>query len=381
MLVDRLAAVDGNRADVLWLQARIAAALRNAPATTEYLTRLLSDPLLNAQQRAEALLMLGLALGDLGQTAPAFAAACEGKRILRDLHADQAQGREGEVVKLRRVASWVGEEATASALAATPHRAAIAGEAATHVFLLGFPRSGTTLLEQVLAAHPRVTALEEAPTLAAAYQAFLSDAEACSALLRLDPEEAAAWVEHYWNGVAKRGVDVRDRLFVDKQPAGTLYLPVIQRLFPGARILFALRDPRDVVLSCFRQAFQMNAMTYAFTDLTQAALCYDACMVLAAQARSRFPLAWADVHHERLVDDFNGELARITAFLGLTLDSAMQDFASAAKTRVIRTPSAIQVRAGLNRRGLGRWRDFRVELAPAMPILARWVERLGYPKI
>ncbi len=378
-LVAKLMAAHGDRADVLWLRARLAAALHDPAATKDILTRLLSNPLLDAQQRAEALLLLGLALGDLSQPAAAFGAACEGKRILRDLHKAQAGEREGEVAKLRRLAAWIGGDGIAAALALPPGPPIAGPGAASHVFLLGFPRSGTTLLEQVLAGHPTVVTLEEAPTLAAAYQAFLADAEACSSLTRLDPEEAAAWVEHYWAAVAEHGVDVRGRLFVDKQPAGTLYLPVIQRLFPQAKILFALRDPRDVVLSCFRQAFQMNAMTFAFTDLTETALCYDACMVLAAQARSRFALAWADVRHERLVEDFAGELARITLFLGLTPDAAMQDFARAAGKRTIRTPSAPQVRAGLNRRGIGRWRDFRAELAPAMPILARWVERLGYP--
>ena len=153
-------------------------------------------------------------------------------------------------------------------------------------------------------------------------------------------------------------------VFVDKQPAGTLYLPMIARLFPRAKILFALRDPRDVVLSCFRQAFQMNAMTYAFTDLGETAACYDACMRLAEQARARLPLAWADVRHEALVEDFDAELGRILDFLGLEPDPGMTDFARAAATRTIRTPSAPQVRAGLNRRGLGRWRQYRDELAP-----------------
>jgi hypothetical protein len=234
------------------------------------------------------------------------------------------------------------------------------------------------LLEQVLAAHPRVGTLEEAPTLATAYQAFLSGPDACAALMKLDAQEAAAWTGHYWQGVRERGVDVAGRVFVDKQPAGSVYLPIIARLFPRARILFALRDPRDLVLSCFRQAFRMNAMTYAFTDLADTAACYDACMRLAEAARARLPLAWADLRHEALVEDFDAELARILDFLGLEPDPAMSDFAEAAGARTIRTPSAHQVRAGLNRRGLGRWRSYRSELAPVLPILAPWVERFAY---
>jgi tetratricopeptide (TPR) repeat protein len=366
-----------DRPDLLWLQMRLAVA-RGAPGVAcDVLGRLLALPTLSPAQRAEALLQLGIALGDLDRPAQAFAAAREGKQIQRALHAAQATSREGEVAKLTRLAKWL--EQTPVPWPPSPVPPA-AGAAATHVFLLGFPRSGTTLLEQVLAAHPKVATLEEAPLLAAAYDAFLSDADACSALLRADATEANAWAAQYWREVRRRGVDVTGRVFIDKQPAGTLDLPVIARLFPQAKILFALRDPRDVVLSCFRQAFQLNAMTYAFTDLAETAACYDACMTLAEQARVRLPLAWRDVRHEALVEDFDGELADIVAFLGLQPDPAMADFAQAAQSRTIRTPSAPQVRAGLTRRGLARWAAYREALAPVMPVLAPWVERFGYPR-
>ena len=362
--------------DVLWLSARLAVARGEVVAARGALVRLLDDPHLNGEQRAEALLLLGVVLGDLGDNAAAFAAACDGKRIQRDLHAVEAASREGEVAKLKRLGDWIETERGEWR---SPLRATVPDAAASHVFLLGFPRSGTTLLEQILAGHPRVATLEEAPTLAVAYQAFLSDAGACVDLMRVDAGEAEAWVGHYWSEVRKRGVDVAGRAFVDKQPAGTLNLPVIARLFPRAKIMFALRDPRDVVLSCFRQAFQINAMTYAFTDLTQTAACYDACMTLAMHARGRLPLAWMDVRHEALVTTFDAELGRVIDFLGLDPHPAMADFARRARERTIRTPSANQVRAGLNRRGLARWERYRRELSPVLPTLAPWVARFGYP--
>jgi tetratricopeptide (TPR) repeat protein len=370
----RMAADAGDRPEMLWLRARLAYARGDAGGARDALARLLRDPGLDPAQQAEAWLLLGLALGDLGESREAFAMASRAKRIQREYYAVQAAGRENEVAKLGRLAAWLGTVPSGQG----PSLPAISGAAETHVFLLGFPRSGTTLLEQVLAAHPRVGTLEEAPTLAAAYQAFLSGPEACTALTSLGSEEAAAWAGHYWKGVRDRGIEAAGRTFVDKQPAGTLYLPVIARLFPRARILFALRDPRDVVLSCFRQAFRMNAMTYAFTDLEETAACYDACMRLAQAARARLPLAWADVRHEALVEGFDGELGRILDFLGLEPWPGMADFARAAGMRTIRTPSAPQVRAGLNRRGLGRWRQYRDALAPVLPVLAPWVERFGY---
>lgn len=373
----QMASAGSDRPDTLWIRARLAQARGEPGNVRDLLERLLADTRLNDAQRAEGLLLLGLALGDLGQSAAAFAAAARGKAMQRALHAAEAGAREGEVAKLGRLGAWM---AAAPADWTPPALPDVPGAAASHVFLLGFPRSGTTLLEQVLAAHPRVRTLEEAPTLATAYQAFLSGADACAALLRVDADEAAAWAGHYWETVRQHGADVSGRVFVDKQPAGTLYLPIIARLFPRAKILFAVRDPRDVVLSCFRQAFRINATTYAFTDLAETAACYDACMVLAEQARARLPLSWIDVRHERLVDDFDGELGRVLTFLELQADPGMADFARSAATRTILTPSATQVRAGLNRRGLRRWEQYRCELAPVLRVLAPWAERYSYPR-
>lgn len=370
-----MAASDPGRPDVLWLQARIALA-GNEPATVrDVLTQLLADRRLDDEQRAEALLMLGLALDDLGDSAAAFRAARDGKLLQRARHATEANARENEVAKLRRLGNWI--ETAPTDWQTLPVTDA-AGAAVSHAFLLGFPRSGTTLLEQVLASHPLIATCEEAPTLATPYQAFLSDADACADLLRMGTEEAEAWGRHYWDTVREQGVDVAGKVFIDKQPAGTLYLPIIARLFPRATILFAIRDPRDVVLSCYRQAFRMNAMTYAFTDLAETAGCYDACMTLADAARTRLPLAWLDIRHEALVDDFDAALTRILDFLELPADPGVADFARLAATRPIRTPSATQVRAGINRRGLGRWERFREELEPVLPTLAPWTKRFGY---
>ena len=362
------------RAELLWLQARLAHGRGDASGAQRAVTRLLHNPHLQPAQQAEASLLLGLALGDLGESADAFAMARLGKRIQRESHAAQAAGHESEPAKLSRLGAWLATEI--GELGLTP--AADCRRGPSHVFLLGFPRSGTTLLEQILAAHGRVGTLEEAPTLATAYQAFLSSPDACASLMALAPEEAAAWAEHYWAGVRERGVDTAGGVFVDKQPAGTLYLPMIARLFPRAKILFALRDPRDVVLSCFRQAFQMNAMTYAFTDLAETAACYDA-LHAPRRAGADPPAARLGGRASRGAGrGFRRRARPHLDFLGLEPDPGMTDFARAAATRAIRTPSAPQVRAGLNRRGLGRWREYRDELAPVLPILAPWVKRFGY---
>jgi hypothetical protein len=359
-----------------WLAARIALGRGDSPAALQRSSRALNAQGVSPDQHAEIALLMGEALDGLGRTAEAFQAFAQGKAALRAFYAQRAASRESEVDKLNRLTAWF--RAADPAPWRAPRAADVQSGARGHAFLVGFPRSGTTLLEQALAGHPELVALEEPPTLAEAYDAFLTTPQGLERLARLSSDEAAHWRGVYWRVVAELGGAAQDKVFLDKAPAGTLYLPLIAKLFPDAKLLFAVRDPRDVVLSCFRNSFQMNALTYAFTDMAETARCYAASMELAAVYREALPVAPMEVRYERLVDDFEGELGRIAAFLGLESTPGMLDVAATARRRAVRTPSAPQVRAGLNRQGLGRWRAYADELAPAMPILAPWIERLGY---
>jgi hypothetical protein len=244
---------------------------------------------------------------------------------------------------------------------------------------VGFPRSGTTLLEQALAANFDIASLEEAPTLADAYQEFLRTDAGCERLGKLTAAQAESWRRRYWEVVREHGVEPRRKVFLDKAPAGTINLPLVARLFPDARILFAIRDPRDVVLSCAMNAFQMNALTYEFTSLETTAACYAAAMRLAEIYRRVLPLRIHEVRYERLTRDFGGELAMICRFMGIDYRLQMIDVEAATRGRTVRTPSATQVRGGLDRGREGRWRAYAAELAPVQKILAPWVRAFGYP--
>ena len=340
------------------------------------LTPLLARPTLRPEQRADALLLRGLAEDALERVGDAFASAAEGKAIQRALFAQRAAGREGEAAKLRRLAAWFDRADPAdwrgARLQARP------GDPRVHIFLVGFPRSGTTLLEQVLAGRPDVVALEEAPTFADAYAEFMTQDADLARLARLSEADAAAWRARYWSVVREQGAEPAGRIFLDKAPAATLYLPLVAKLFPDAKVLFAVRDPRDVVLSSFRNNFQLNAMTYAFTDLGEAAACYDACMAMAQVYRRVLPLDLHEVRHEALVENFDVALAGIAGFLGIAVTPQMADIAGTSARRTVRTPSAVQVREGLNSKGLARWRAYEKQLAAVLPILAPWVERFGY---
>ena len=357
----------------LWLSARLALDRGEAAAARASLDEVLARKDLSMTQRAETLLLAAEVHDALAAPAESFAAAAAGKGWQRTAFAATAAAHESETARYRRLAAWFGRLHDAPAPHAVP---------SGHVFLLGFPRSGTTLLEQVLAGHPGVSATEEAPTLTAHQRAYLADDAGCVRLGRLTAAETGQARAAYWQAVrvaggtppGERGTQV----YLDKAPAGTLWMPLIARLFPGARVLFAVRDPRDVVLSCLRTPFMMNAMTYEFTDLSAAAACYDACMAMAEVYRRVLPLAVMDVGHEDFVADPAAGLSAIGDFIGIDVDPGMLDVAATAAQRRVQTPSGRQLRQGLNARGVGRWRAFAGEMAPVMPILAPWVARFGY---
>lgn len=251
-------------------------------------------------------------------------------------------------------------------------------EASGHVFLLGFVRSGTTLLEQILASHSRIVALEEMPTLRALTPAYFGDNDGIDRLAALPAEEAERLRADYWARVRSFGVDAAGKIFVDKAPMSSIWQPMIAKLFPAARILFARRDSRDVVLSSFRHAFLVNALTASFTDLTETAHFYGEVMGLCETYREKLAVPTHIHRHEAMVADFDAETQKVCDFLGIVWEPAMREFAETAKRRNVRTPSAEQVRRGLNSSGVAQWRRYRAAMAPVLPILQPWIERFGY---
>src|SRR6185312_15348575 len=118
------------------------------------------------------------------------------------------------------------------------------------------------------------------------------------------------------------------------------------------KVLFALRDPRDVVLSCFRRRFGMNAGMFEFTSLETTAAYYGAVMRLTDLYREKLALDILDTSHEALVTDFEPEAGRVCDFLGLEFREEMRGFAGRARAQNIDTPSSAQVARGLTSQGL-----------------------------
>ncbi|HEX8262660.1 MAG TPA: sulfotransferase, partial [Allosphingosinicella sp.] len=246
------------------------------------------------------------------------------------------------------------------------------------VFLVGFPRSGTTLLDTVLMGHPAVAVLEEEPILEAVSEAL----GGFERLPGLDAAEIGRLRALYFETLDRLVPDAAARTIVDKLPLNILAAPLVHRLFPDARFVFAQRHPCDVVLSCFMQSFAINDAMANFLDLGDSARLYDLVLTFWERCRDVLPLAVHTVRYEALVEDVEGEARTLLDFLGLAWDPAVLDHRRTAEARgTISTPSYSQVIRPLYREASGRWERYRTQMAPVLPILAPWALRLGYGDI
>lgn len=340
---------------------------------------LVNSPMIAGHTRA---LMLGFyadAMNGQGRVDEAFTAYTAKNEVLRRLNMARFAGHRRAIDIFNDVASRL-EELPDGGQDARRSRAMDSDSPREHVFLLGFLRSGTTLLEQVLGSHDDVTVLEERETLAQIAPAFLTEKDGLDRLNTISPDELTKMRAAYWEQVRAFGGEPKGKVFIDKQPLNTFNLPIIAKLFPDAKILFALRDPRDVVFSCFRRHFEVNATMYEFLVLSDAARFYDVVMRIGTTSLAKFPLSVHQHKHENMVEDFEKEVRAVCDFLGLDWQDSMRDFSSKAKEREIRSPSAMQVRRELNRDGVGQWKRYKTQIAEILPILAPWVEKFGYPK-
>ena len=246
---------------------------------------------------------------------------------------------------------------------------------AAPIFLVGFPRSGTTLLDTMLMREPRALVLEE--------ESFLAELEikvgGIEALPKLDQAALQAGRDFYFDQVATLGELRPDTIVVDKHPLHLNKVAVIQRFFPDARYILALRHPCDVVLSCFLTNFNVNNAMANFLDLDDAAELYDLTFNHWDKASKAFGLPSATVVYERLIADTDRELRPLFNWLGLVWPGDDHDHRAAARARgVVYTASYSQVTEPIYTRAAGRWHRYADQLAPVYDRLRPWVERFGY---
>lgn len=248
------------------------------------------------------------------------------------------------------------------------------------IFVVGFPRSGTTLLEQVLDAHPLLQSMDEQPFLlrsvARVTERGIPYPTGLGQLTGGDLKDIRA---QYWEGMRKRAPLASDRRLVDKNPMNMVLLPIIRRLFPDAPIILVIRHPCDTVLSCFLQHFPSD-LALLGRDLTALARSYSRAFGFWDSQSSLLQPTTLELKYEQLTTDFATEVDRLCAFLQLPRHEAMLAPGEHARAKgFISTPSYAQVLEPISNRSVGRWKHYERHFGrQALAFLTPWIRRWGY---
>lgn len=324
--------------------------------------------------RNEIHLLLGQLHDLLGESDRAMPNFYEGKRGTARVADPHGRCRERFLARVAQIRSWLGNELPLSDV----HHSLPSEE--SPIFLIGFPRSGTTLLEQTLGSHRALQATEEKPMVAIMEQAFLEMTGGdAGALHRLTTAQIEALRAIYFREAARHAQVNDGRQLVDKLPLNIVDVPLLWRVFPRARFILAVRHPCDVVLSCLMQSFAHNDAMAGFVSLESIAEIYARVMGAWIEDENRLPLHRQRVRYEDLIGDIEGQTRRILDFLGLAWSAQVLEYTRhAQQLRAIETPSYHQVTQPIYQHAKYRWRRYERELLPVMATLQPFIDHFGY---
>ena len=234
------------------------------------------------------------------------------------------------------------------------------------VFFVGFPRSGTTLMEAILEAHPDIASTGEAEILEP-----LVDENGRPNVDRPP--------QHYLEGIRSRASMIpSSATILDKLPLNLVFCRAIDQMFPDARLLVALRDPRDVVVSCLMQRFRLNAAMRNFDTLEATVSLYEEVMGLWLESRETLAIPWHEYRYEDLISDQTSTVDGVLEFIGLDRHPTMEGYREIVASQEVATPSYRDVAEPIYNRAVGRWRAYERDMEPVLGRLAPFVEAFGY---
>ena len=323
------------------------------PALLDDIRRSLTAPGIAARERALLYFAGGDRLDAMQQYEEAFSWYRQGNelRVQMLAAAGTLYDRAKHETHVSRLMESFSEAATSSATTGSG--------SSVPVFIVGMPRSGTSLVEQILSTHSRVAGAGE----------LMLVGEEAARLARLEgypehlPDAAALkrFAEGYIGRLSRIGAG--SQYVTDKNPANFLNLGLIALALPNARVIHCRRDRRDVALSCYFQNFVGPGQAFSY-DLGDLAHYHDAYLRLMRHWQGVLPLAMIDIDYEALVADQEAETRRMLAFLGLEWEPACLDFQH--NRRTVATASHTQVRQPIYSRSVGRWRNYAHEMGFAV---------------
>ncbi len=250
----------------------------------------------------------------------------------------------------------------------------------SHCFLIGFPRSGTTLLDKALDCHSHVSVMDEQPVLESVVKG-IGGYNYMSKLSQLDNSEKKSLRNMYWDKVKTVNPELlKNKVFVDKLPMNIMYLPAITDIFPEAKIIIALRHPLDCCLSCYFQEFKPIEPLARFLDFNKTLTFYDQIFEAAMQVLEQIPERVFFARYEEILSDFEAQLSKLLEFSGVKWEPQIKQFHRHALKNRINTPSYYQVTKPLYKNSMYRWKNYPEQMIEAKVVLQKWIEKFKYKK-
>ena len=249
------------------------------------------------------------------------------------------------------------------------------------IFMFGFPRSGTTLLDTILRSHPMIDVIEEKP--ATNNLIYTLNNLTNNSLININDIDNKKIEEinlNYFNEITSytKKIDSK-KFFIDKMPLNIIYIAEIQKIFPEAKFIISLRHPCDCVLSSFIQNFKLNDSMSNFLTLNDTARLYDLVMKLYTIYKKKFSFNFTEIKYENIVTNFNPEIKTLLEFLEIPWDDSVLEYQKTAKQRErIFTPSYDQVIKPLYTKSIGRWIKYKSKLSSVYSTLKPWIREFGY---
>lgn len=318
--------------------------------------------------------LLGVVLDQLGNYSEAMRCLQEAKAIVRQITEIRQleQGYDEQVRQRRQLLAQLTPQSVRRWREVDPAPACLWQPA----FLGGHPRSGTTLIEQVLDAHPEVLAFDEPEAFQREVGAPTGTDVVLDTLLR---QRRVAMRERYVKSLLREAkTGPATRVLLDKNPSPTASLHVWLRTFPELKVIVALRDPRDVIISCFFLNIMLNATNANFLSLERTAKHYADLMDVWLRLRELGGFDWIETRYEEVVQDLDREGRRITEFLGLSWNPDQALYYEKARRKFLFAPTYHDVTKPVYQRAVGRWERYAEALAPLQSQLAPYLKAFGY---
>ena len=249
-------------------------------------------------------------------------------------------------------------------------------------FLIGFPRSGTTLLDSILRSHSKINVVEEQPIVQKMKsQIELGDFSKIEKIEKIRSSNTEKLSRIYLKELEKYYKLNTNGILIDKLPLNILELPLINKVFPQAKFLLAIRHPFDCVMSCWMQNFKINPAMSNMVNLDRIVDFYCKSMEILSLSQKRYSLEIHKVRYEDLVIDFKGEVTNILKFLDLDWENELLNYHQTAKSREkIKTPSYSQVVKPIYNSASYRWEKYEDKLEQYKSRLAPWIKEYRYLK-